>query len=324
MRTVAFAAAMAAVGAIGLAPSRVSAETYPVRPVRLIVPYPAGGPTDVMARLIAQRLSATLGQQMIVDNRPGAGSTLAGREAARAEPDGYTLLLGSAATLAIGPALYKNVGYDPLKSFIPVGMVSSVPYVLIAGPSVPVATTRDLIAYAAANPGKLNFGVPNGAPPHMLAAWFKQLTGTDMVIVPYKGAANVITDLMSGQVEVAFETTSVVLSHLGDGSLRALGVAAPARLAALPDTPTLIESGIRDFVGTSWTGIMAPSGTPPAIVKTLNAAINAGLASSELQARFSQLAADARPGTPEDFARFIAAEAPKWATMAKLSDIRPE
>jgi tripartite-type tricarboxylate transporter receptor subunit TctC len=163
------AAALAMIAAIGWG-AAAQAQSYPVRPVRLIVPFPAGGPVDVMGRLIAQSLSATLGQQVVVDNRPGAGSTLAGREAARAEPDGYTLLLGSAATLAIGPALFKNIGYDSIKSFTPVAFMSSVPYVMVAGPKAPAKTVKDVIAYAKANPGKLNLGVPNGAPPHMLAA----------------------------------------------------------------------------------------------------------------------------------------------------------
>ena len=165
-------------------------EKYPTRPIRLLVPFPAGGPVDVMGRLIAQRLSSTIGQQVILENRPGAGSTLAARAAAGADPDGYTLLVASAASLAIGPALYNNIGYDPATSFAPIAMVSSVPYVMIAGPSVSARTLPDLIAYAKTNPGKLNVGVPNGAPPHMIAAWFRAATRTDIVIVPYKGFWN--------------------------------------------------------------------------------------------------------------------------------------
>ena len=205
------------------------AETYPTRTIRLIIPFPAGGPVDVMARLIAQSLSTTLGQQVIPDNRPGAGSTIAGREVARAEPDGYTLLLASAATLSIGPSLFQNIGYDPMTSFTPVGFIGSVPYVMVAGPKAPAKSVQDIIAYAKANPGKLNVGVPNGAPPHMLAAWFKAITATDLVIVPYKGASNVITDLIGGQIDLGFETTSVTLAHLSDGSIRPLGVATPQR-----------------------------------------------------------------------------------------------
>jgi len=317
------AALLAVIGTVALA-APAQAQSYPNRPIRLIAPFPAGGPVDVMARLVAQQLSASLGQQMIVDNRPGAGGTLAGREAARAEPDGYTLLFASAAPTAIGPALFKNIGYDPIKSFAPVAFVSSVPYVMVAGPKTPAKTVQDTIAYAKANPGKLNFGVPNGAPPHMLAGWFKSLTGTDIVVVPYKGAAFVITDLIGGQIDLGFETTSVTLTHVHEGKIRPLGVATRARLPDLAQVPTMIESGVADFVASSWTGVLAPAGTPPEIVRTLNAAINEGINSPALRTRFKQLAAEARPGSPEDFGAFIAAEAPKWSAMAKLSAVTAE
>jgi tripartite-type tricarboxylate transporter receptor subunit TctC len=302
----------------------VHAEPFPTRTIRLIVPYPPGGALDVMGRLVAQSLSGTIGQQVIVDNRPGAGSTLAGRDVARAEPDGYTLLLGSAATLAIGPALFKSVGYDPATSFAPVAFVSSVPYVMIAGPKMPGPTVKDVIADAKAHPGKLSVGVPNGAPPHMLAAWFKSLTATDILVVPYKGASTVITDLIGGQIDLGFETTSITLTHLHQGSIRPLGVATRTRLAELPDVPTMIENGVADFVAASWCGIMVPAGTPPEIIDKLNAGINAGLKSAEVQARMKTLAAETRPGTPQEFAAFIAEERPKWTTMAKLSNLRPE
>jgi len=299
-------------------------EKYPTRPIRLLVPFPAGGPVDVMGRLIAQRLSSTIGQQVILENRPGAGSTLAARAAAGADPDGYTLLVASAASLAIGPALYNNIGYDPATSFAPIAMVSSVPYVMIAGPSVSARTLPDLIAYARANPGKLNVGVPNGAPPHMIAAWFRSATRTDIVIVPYKGASNVITDLMGGQIDLGFETTSVTFGHVHEGKVKALGVATQARLPELPDVPTMIESGLPDFIASSWTGIVTPAGTPKDIIGRLNAEVNAVLKSPELQDRFKKLAAEASPGTPEDFAAFIVREVPKWQAMAKLAGVKGE
>ena len=300
------------------------AQAYPNRTIRLIVPFPAGGVLDVMGRLIAQNLSASLGQQVIVDNRPGAGSTLAGRDAARADPDGYTLLLGSAATLAIGPALFKNIGYDPVTSFMPVAFLASVPYVMVTGPKSSFGSVKDVIAAAKANPGKLNFGVPNGAPPHLIAAWFKEATATDIVVVPYKGASTVVTDLMAGQIDLGFEATSLTLSHLRDGSMRALGVATPKRLPELPDVPTMIESGVPDFIASSWAGILVPAGTPAEIVAKLNAETNAALSSPAMQARLKQFAADSKPGTPQDFAAFIAAERPKWTAMAKLSSLKPD
>jgi tripartite-type tricarboxylate transporter receptor subunit TctC len=313
-----------AVALTGIAATARAQEKYPARPIKLLVPFPAGGPVDVMGRLIAQRLSATLGQQVIVENRPGAGSTLAARAAATAEPDGYTLLVASAASLAIGPALYSNIGYDPAISFAPIALVSSVPYVMIAGPSVTAKTLPDLVAYAKANPGKLNIGVPNGAPPHMIAAWFRSATRTDVVIVPYKGASNVITDLMGGQIDLGFETTSVTFGHVHDGKVTALGVATQARLPALPEVPTMIEGGLPDFIASSWTGIMAPAETPKAIIGRLNAEVNAALTSPELQDRFKKLAAEAKPGTTEDFAAFILREVPKWQAMAKLAGVKAE
>jgi tripartite-type tricarboxylate transporter receptor subunit TctC len=299
-------------------------DKFPSRPIRLFVPFPAGGPVDVMGRLISQSLSTTLGQQVVVENRPGGGSTLAARAAAISDPDGYTLLLASAAPLAIGPTLYGNIGYDPATSFAPIALVSSVPYVMIAGPSVTAKTVPEIVAYAKANPGKLNIGVPNGAPPHMIAAWFRALTGTDVVIVPYKGASNVITDLMGGQIDLGFETTSVVFGHVHDSKIRPVGVATAARLPDLPDVPTMIEGGVPDFIASSWSGIMAPAGTSKDVIHRLNADINAGLKSPELQDRFKKLAAEAMPGTPEDFAAFIVREVPKWQAMAKLAGVKAE
>jgi tripartite-type tricarboxylate transporter receptor subunit TctC len=300
------------------------AQAFPNHTIRLIVPYPAGGPADVMGRLIAQALSSGLGQQVIVDNRAGGGSTLGARDVARAEPDGYTLLVSSAATLAIGPTLYRNVGYDPNTSFAPVASFSSTPYVMVTGPRTTARTVKDVIADAKAHPGKLNVGVPNGAPPHMIAAWFKNATATDIVIVPYKGAATVITDLIGGQIDLGFETTSVTLAHLREGSLRPLGVTTRERIADLPGVPTMIESGVPDFLAASWIGVVAPAGTPADVVGRLNAAINAGLGSPEMQARLKALAAEAQPGTPQAYAAFIAAEVPKWTAMAKLSNLKPE
>jgi tripartite-type tricarboxylate transporter receptor subunit TctC len=296
---------------------------FPDRPIRLIVPYTPGGPSDVMGRLMAQSLSAAFGQQAYVDNRPGAGSTLGGKLAASADPDGYTLLVATAATLAIGPTLYPSTGLDP-KVFVPVAMFATVPFVMVGGPKTPPGSITDVIAYAKAHPGRLTIGVPNGAPPHMLAAWFRSLTGTDIVIVPYKGGAGDLADLMGGQIDLAIETTSVVLSHLADRSLRPLATATPDRLKETPDVPTLIESGVPGFVATSWTGLAAPPGTPQPVVAKLNAAIDAGLASPDLQAKLKALGAQGRPGAPSDFAGFIASEVPKWTAMAKLSGVQGE
>jgi tripartite-type tricarboxylate transporter receptor subunit TctC len=310
--------AAAILTAVACVQAAIADEPYPSRSIRLIVPFPPGGPTDIMGRLISQGLSDQLGQQVYVDNRPGAGSTLAGKIAAAADPDGYTLLLGSAATLAIGPTLYRDAEYDP-KRFVPVAMVAEVPYVMVASPKAPVGSVAELIAYARAHPGKLNFGVPNGAPPHMLAAWFKSLTDINVVLVTYRGGANVLSDLLGGQIDLAVETCSILLPQLRDGKLRPLGTPSPHRLADLPDVPTMAESGVGSFTASSWTGIVAPPGTPKAIVDKLNRATNAALALPATQAKLKTLEAQAMFGSPADYADFLVGELPKWIGMAKLS-----
>jgi len=320
---IARALVLAGVMAAALA-SPLVAQTYPSRPIKLIVATLAGGPMDVMGRLIAQELSGALGQQVVVENRAGGGTTLGTKAVASADPDGYTLLLGNAAALAIGPTLYKSAGFDPRTSFAPVAFLSTVPYVMVAAPAFPVRTVGELVAYARANPSTVTFGVPNAAPPHMLAAWFKALTGTEVLIVPYRGASVVLTDLVGGQIHAGFETTSVVFAHLNDGKVKALATATAARLPELPDVPTMVESGFPDFIGSSWTSIMAPAGTPKEIVDKLNAAVNAAVASPAMQARFKQLAAQARPGTPADLGAFIAAEIPKWQALVKLTGVSAE
>jgi tripartite-type tricarboxylate transporter receptor subunit TctC len=273
--------------------------------------------------VIAQQLSASFGP-IVVDNRPGAGSTLGAKLVAGAEPDGYTLLFGSTASLAIAPDLYKNAGYDPLKSFDPVAMVSDVPYIMAIRPDLPANTVKDVVAYAIANPGKLNFGAPSGTPTYLLAQLFRRITNTDLMVVPYKGGAAVIADLLGGQLQGTFETTSVLLGYVREGNLRPLAVASRARLSGLPDVPTMIESGFPDFVGDSWTGIAAPAGTPPVIIGTLNAAINAALKSPEVTASFAKLKAEARTGTPQDFGVFLAEERKRWADVVHVSGVEPE
>ena len=307
---------------IGLGTSAQAQEKYPTRPIRLLVPFPAGGPVDVMGRLIGQKLSSTLGQQVIIENRPGAGSTLAARAAASADADGYTLLVASAASLAIGPALYNNIGYDPARSFAPIALVSSVPYVMIAGPNVAAKTLPDLVAYAKANPGRLNIGVPNGAPPHMIAAWFRSVTATDVVIVPYKGASNVITDLMGGQIDLGFETTSVTFGHVHEGKVRALGVATRSRLPELPDVPTMIESGLPDFVASSWTRIVAPAATPKDIIGRLNGEISRILGTPDMKENLAKQGTEVYTMTPEQLGNWLKTEIDKWAKVVKAANLK--
>ncbi len=236
-------AMLAASLALGLA-GPAAAQSYPDKPIKLITPFPPGGPVDVMARFVAQQLSASVGQ-VIVDNRPGAGGTIGAKFAAGAAPDGYTLLLGSSTTLAAATALYKNIGYDPAKSFEPIALISSVPFALAVAPSLPVKNVAELVAYAKAHPGKLNYGAPTGALPHLTAEMFKMFAGIDIVHIPYKGAANAITDMLSGQIDLAFEPTSVLIAHIEDGKVRGLATTGKTRSAQLPDLPTMIESGYR-------------------------------------------------------------------------------
>jgi tripartite-type tricarboxylate transporter receptor subunit TctC len=299
------------------------AQTYPDRPVTMLVAFPPGGADDAIARIIHDPMQEALGQPIVIENIGGAGGMIAAAKAAHAEPDGYTLLLGSAATLAIGPTLYRDIEYDP-KRFEPVAMVAEVPYVMVASPKAPIANFAELIAYAKAHPGKLNFGVPNGAPPHMLAAWFKSLTNIDVVLVTYRGGANVLSDLLGGQIDLAVETCSILLPQLREGKLRPLGTPSPKRLDVLPDVPAMAENGVPGFIASSWTGIVAPPGTPKQIIDKLNRATNAALKDPATQAKLKPLEAQAMFGTPANYADFLVSELPKWTAMAKLSGAAAE
>jgi tripartite-type tricarboxylate transporter receptor subunit TctC len=285
----------------------------------MIVPYPPAGPIDTMARLLGQQLSMRFGQQVVVDNRPGAGSMLGTKAAAGAEPDGYTLLFGSSGSLAVAPALYSNYDLDIVKAFVPVGMVALLPHVLVVAPSVPARTVAELIAYAKANPGKLNYGASIGTPPHLLSTLFKSKAGIDVVYVPYKGSAASVTDLLSGQTQFTIDGLTGLYPLIQDGKVRALAVARAQRWPELPDVPTLVESGFADFTVDAWTGVAAPAGTPAAIVAALNRAINESLATAEAKAGLARFSAIAQTGSPQDFAAMIASELPKWAAIVKLA-----
>ena len=304
-----------------LAPAQ--AQPYPSRPIKLVVPFPPGGPADVMGRLIAQALSGSLGQ-VIVDNRPGAGSTLGAKSVATADPDGYTLLLGSASTLAIGPALYGNAGYDPITSFVPIVLVSDVPYVMVGAVNAAFRTVPELIAFAKANPGTVTFGVPNGAPPHALALSFKAITGLDIIIVPYRGASTLITDMIAGRIHAGFETTSVMFGHLHEGKVRGLAYIQDKRRPEIPDVPTIGEAGIPTLRGSSWTGIVAPAGTPPDIVAKVRAHTLDGLKSNEMLERLAKLGAEVRFPSREEFAAHIAAEHQRLGTLIRAAGVKPE
>jgi tripartite-type tricarboxylate transporter receptor subunit TctC len=314
---------VAVASGIGIA-TNVRAQSYPDKPIKLVVPFPPGGPIDTMARLVAQGMSSNLGQQVVVENRPGAGSTIGSKAVASADPDGYTLLFGSSGSLGVAPALYASVGLDPVKSFAPVASVSLLPHVVVVPASLPAKTVQEFVAYAKANPGKLNFGAGLGTPPHLLGALFKSKAEIDITYIPYKGAAQSVTDLLGGQTHFTIDGTLILMPHIKAGKLRAIGVGRPQRWHELPEVPTMTESGYPDFTIDAWTGVVAPAGTPPQIIEKLNGAVNAGLLSPETETAMARFSSITKIGTPEEFAAFIASEAPRWAAMVKLANAKVE
>jgi tripartite-type tricarboxylate transporter receptor subunit TctC len=314
------AGALAAVLACSLP---AAAQTYPDRLIKLIVPFGPGGPPDVAARIIGDWLSNHLGT-VVVENHAGAGGTLAGRLVAQSVPDGYTLMTATAGSLAISPQLYKNSGIDPVKDFAAVALVSSAPLVLTVHKSVPAATVKELVAYTNANPGKLNYGAVMGTPPHLTGEMFKFLTGADIVFVPYKTAAQATTDVLTDHMNMTFEGTTAIVPHIQSGELRGLAVMSRTRIPQIPDVPTLEEAGYKGMPPDSWQGIVAPAGTPAAIVRKLNAAVNGGLANTDVRRHIADLGGEARPGTPEEFAAFIAAEKQRWGEVIRVTRVTVE
>ena len=301
-----------------------ASQNYPNHVIKMIVPFPPGGPIDTMARIVAHELSARLGQEVVVDNRPGAGSTLGSKAAAGADPDGYTLLFGSSGSLAVAPALYAKLNIDPLKLFAPVASVSLLPHVFVVAPSVPAKTVQEFVVYAKANPGKLNYGAGLGTPPHLLSTLLKAKAGIEVTYIPYKGSAASITDLLAGQTHFTIDGLLGLYPLIKEGKVRALGIARAERWLALPQVPTLVESGFPDFTHDAWTGVVAPAGTPADVVNTLNRAINEGLQSAEMKENLARFSAIAKGGTPRDFAAFMRSELPKWAELVKLASATPE
>ena len=310
-----------AVGICGM--SAASAQPYPARPIKLIVPFPPGGPVDVTARIIAQHLPRTLGQTVVVENRAGAAGALGAKAVAGSDPDGYTLLCGNISTLVVLPAVTNNRDYDPAKAFVPIAKVSQNHEVLVVHPAFPAKSVAELIAYAKANPGKLNFGsAGHGNATHLAAELFKLKTGTDIVHIPYKGAAEAVTGVLGGQVHMFFGDIGGVLPLMREGTLRALAVSSEARNPLVPDLPTMIESGVPDYVVLTYIGVVAPAGTPESIISRLIAAINASLTAPEVMAQAVLASAAISADSPQAFAAFLAAETQKWATVAKAANIK--
>jgi tripartite-type tricarboxylate transporter receptor subunit TctC len=312
-----------AAGAIALpAVSRIArAQTYPARPVRLVSPYPPGGTTDILARQMGQWLSERLGQQFVIENRPGAGGNIAAESVVRAPANGYTLLLADPANVING-TLYDKLNFNFSRDIVPVASIASNSFVMVVNPSVPAKSVPEFIAYAMANPGKINMasaGIGNAN--HMAGELFKMMTGVNMLHVPYRGGTPAFTDLLSGQVQVFFPAMPAAIPHIRAGTLRALAVTAAARLEMLPDIPTLDEF-LPGYEVTGWLGIGAPKGTPAEIINMLNKEINAGLADSAMRARLVDLGNTTLPGSPADFGKFIANETEKWGKVVKFAGVK--
>src|SRR5215468_6024187 len=320
IKTTASAMLAAFVWATVTAPS--CAQTYPNRPIKIIVPFAPGG-SDVMARLLADRLSSALGQPVVIENRPGgAGGTVGTKFVTTADPDGYTLTLASPGPITVAPAVNKNLDYDPLRQLTPVAMIAATPFVMTVHPAVPAKTVREFVAYAKANPGKINFASPGfGTSSHLFGELLKQRTGIDIVHVPYRGATPAIVDLVAGQVQMLFDNVRNVQSFIQAGKLRPLAVTSSARSRETPDLPTMTEAGIDGwFDGYYWNGVLTPAGTPAPIIDKLNVIINDGLRGREMPAALARLGMEPKGGSPQDFAAHIAAELARWTAVARAAN----
>ncbi len=302
-----------------------AADNYPSRVIRIIVPNIAGAPGDVVARLVAQQLQQRIGQSVIVENRPGAGQTTGTKAAVAAPPDGYTLLMGGD-VLGYFPVTYPNFDFDPLKSLVPVATVVNWNHVLVVSPDVPVHSVAELVAYAKANPGRLIFGLRYGTTPHILAQALRQATGTDITFVPYSGGEQARTDLLAGRVDLNFGPVSNLISLIEDGRARALAYTGATRAKLLPDVPTMTESGYPQvgFKPDVWLGLLAPAGTPPAVVELLNREINEGLRSPELLASYAKLGFEPKITTPQEFEAFLVHELGKWPPLLRAAGVKPD
>jgi tripartite-type tricarboxylate transporter receptor subunit TctC len=301
----------------------LAAQTYPSKPLRLVVPFPPGGPTDLIGRLLGQKLSEALGQPVVVDNRAGAGGTIGSEAVAKSPADGYTLLYGSTSTLAISPSVYKALSYNPATAFAPVALVSRGQQILVANPQLPITSMRDLVAYAKANPTKTSYSsAGNGTPGHLAAELLKQVTGMPALHVPYKGGAPALQATLAGEVQFTVDVVPTSLPHIKAGKLRALAVLSTQRSAVLPDVPTVDQAGFKPVSADFWSGVVAPAGTPATIVQRLNAEIRKIVGTPEFRARLAEVGADPQQGTAQEFAAFIDREMRKWASVAQSAGVK--
>ena len=318
-----FGLAAMLVGLSGFHANAQSAATYPNKPIKIVVPFPPGGATDIVARAIGFELQKAFGQSVIIENKPGAGGNTGADLVAKSPPDGYTLIMATVGTHAINMSLYARMPYDAVKDFEPVVLVAGVPNLLVVHPSVNAKSVKELTALAKAQPGKLNVASSgNGTSIHLAAELYKQMAGVDILHVPYKGSAPAVADLLGGQVQMMFDNMPVSLPHAKAGKLRALAVTSLKRSPALPDVPTMDEEGLKGFDATSWFGLLAPAGTPKEIIAKLNAASVAALATPDMRERLAAQGADPIGNSPDQFAAFIKAEIVKWAKIVKASGAR--
>jgi tripartite-type tricarboxylate transporter receptor subunit TctC len=318
-----------AAAALALATCVYSAQpgagTFPEKPIHFVVGFTPGGPSDILARALGQKLGEAWGQQVVIENRPGAGGNIAAEFVAKSAPDGYTWLLGNNSILATNASLYRTLAYDPVKDFAPVALVAIQPNILVVNPQLPVHSVTELIALAKAKPGQLNYASSgSGAAAHLSGELFKAMTGVDIVHVPYKGAQPALTDVISGQAQLMFATSASVLPYVKAGRLRALAVTTATRSASVPDLPTVAEAGVPGFEAITWHGVVVPAATPAPIVERLNRDIVAVLHLPDVRERLAALGAEVAPGTPREFADYIASEIPKWAKVVKDAGARAD
>jgi tripartite-type tricarboxylate transporter receptor subunit TctC len=313
-------ASLATAAAAALLPLPAAAQAYPNKPITMIVPFSAGGTTDILARIVGQALTAELGQSVVIDNRAGAGGNIGGQLAARAPADGYTLFMGTVGTHAINEALYKKMPFDPIKDFAPLSRVANVPNLLVAHPAQPFKTVPEMIAYAKANPGKINFGSSgSGSSIHLSGELFKSMAKVDMVHIPYKGSAPAVNDLLGNQIAIMFDNMPSAIQHVRAGKLRAIAVTTAKRSPELPNVPTIAESGVPGYEATSWFGLFAVAGTPAPIVTQLSKALVKVLNNPDVKAKIVAQGGEVVAETPEQFAAFIKAETAKWGKVVKDS-----
>ena len=302
------------------------AQAYPNRPIRMVVPFPPGGPTDGIARIISDRLGVVLGQTIVVENRGGgAGGSIGAKAVATADPDGYTILITPGGSLTTGPAVHPNIGYDPVKVFTPVCLLIETPLIVAAHQDLPVKSLAEVVAYAKANPGKISWGSQGfGVAPHLLLELFKLEAGINIVHVPYRGTAPMLAAIIAGEVQMVADPMTTSLPHIQSGKLRPLAIAGSERSPKLPDVPTTAEAGYPKLNAPFWLGVVAPAGTPPAIIDKLNAAFRESLAPAETRARLAALGADIKIGTPNEFGKMLADELALWTAVVKAANIKVE